>query len=112
MEIREKSISFAKQKSRALFKRETEISQRLDHLDNLICNSNNLLNIDNTLNEYEALKTELYSIYDRKEKAAMFRSKCRWIEKGEKPTKYFFDLEKETTTERLLTNSENRTEYR
>ena len=36
MEIREKSISFAKQKSRALFKRETEISRRLDQLDNLI----------------------------------------------------------------------------
>ena len=94
MEIRENSISFAKQKSRALSKRETEISQRLDHLDNLICNSNNLLNIDNTLNEYEALKTELHSIYDRKGKAAMFQSKCRWIEKEEKPTKYFFNLEK------------------
>ena len=24
----------------------------------------------------------------------MFPSKCRWIEKGEKPTKYFFNLEK------------------
>ena len=24
----------------------------------------------------------------------MSRSKCRWIEKGEKPTKYFFNLEK------------------
>lgn len=94
MEIREKSISFAKQKSRALFERETEISRRLDHLDNLICNSNNLLNINTTLNEYEALKTELHSIYDRKGKAAMFRSKCRWIENGEKPTKYYFNLEK------------------
>ena len=46
------------------------------------------------LNEYEALKAELHSIYDRKGKAAMFRSNCRWIEKGEKPTKYFFNLEK------------------
>ena len=45
-------------------------------------------------NEYKALKTELHSIYDHKGKAAMFRSKCRWIEKGEKPTKYFFNLEK------------------
>ena len=69
MEIRENSISFAKQKSRALSKRETEISQPLDHLDNLVCNSNNLLNIDNTLNEYVTLKTELHSIYDRKGKA-------------------------------------------
>ena len=72
MEIREKTISFAKQKSKALSKRETEISKRLDHLDNLICNSNNLLNINTTLNEYEALKTELHSIYDHKGKAAMF----------------------------------------
>ena len=77
---REKSISFAKQKSRALSKRETEISRRLDHLDNIICYGNNLLNINTTLNEYEALKTELHSIDDRKGKAAMFRSKCRWID--------------------------------
>jgi len=34
MEIREKTISFPKQKSKALSKRETEISKRLDHLDN------------------------------------------------------------------------------
>ena len=94
MEIREKSISFAKRKSRELSKRETEISRRLEHLDSIICNSNNLLNINSTLNEYEALKTEFHSVYDRKGKAAMFRSKCRWIEKGEKPTKYFFNLEK------------------
>ena len=110
MEIREKTISFAKQKSKVLSKRETEISKRLDYLDNLICNSNNLLNIDTTLNEYEALKTELHSIYDRKGKAAMFQSKCRWIEKGEKPTNYFLTWKKETTTERPSTNSENGTE--
>ena len=62
MEIREKSISFAKQKSRALFRRKTEISRRLDQLDNLICNSNNLLDINTTLNEYKALKTASFNI--------------------------------------------------
>ena len=62
MEIREKSILFAKQKSRALYQREKEISKRLDYLDTIICNSNNLLNISDNLNEYEALKTELHSI--------------------------------------------------
>lgn len=95
MEVREKSILCAKQKSRSLYQREKEISKRLEYLDTIICNSNiNLLNISDTLNEYEALKTELHSIYDRKGKAAMFPSKCRWIEKGEKPTKYFFNLQK------------------
>ena len=102
MEIREKSISFATQKSRALSKRETEISRRLDHLDNSICRSNNLLNINTTLNEYEALKTELHLMYDRKGKAAMFRSKCRWIEKGERPTKYFFNLEKRNYSRKTI----------
>ena len=82
MEIREKSILFAKQKSRALYQREKEISKRLDYLDTIICNSNNLLNISDTLNEYEALKTELHSIYDRKGKAAMFRSKCEGLPGG------------------------------
>ena len=24
----------------------------------------------------------------------MFRAKCRWVENGERPTKYFFNLEK------------------
>ena len=32
-------------------------------------------------------------MYDSKGKEAMFRSKARWVEQGEKPTKYFFNLE-------------------
>ena len=60
------------------------------------------MNITTTLNEYEALKTELHSIYDRKGKAAMFRSKCRWIEKGEKPTKYFFNFEKRNYNRKII----------
>ena len=46
------------------------------------------------LQEYENLKTELRSIYEDKGKQAMFRAKCRWVENGERPTKYFFNLEK------------------
>ena len=60
MEIREKSISFAKQKSRVLSKRETEICRRLDHLGNLICNGNNLLNINLLLTEREGRTGEYW----------------------------------------------------
>jgi len=42
--------------------------------------------------EYGNLKFELKSIYDEKGKLAMFRAKCRWVENGEGPTNYFFDL--------------------
>ena len=46
------------------------------------------------MNNYELAKKELKDLYDPKGKEAMFRSKERWFEQGEKPTKYFFNLEK------------------
>ena len=33
----------------------------------------------------------------------MFRSKTRWIEKGEKPTHYFFNLEKRNLEKKVIT---------
>ena len=44
-------------------------------------------------------------------KAAIFRSKCRWVEEGEKATKNFFNLEKrnynrKTINEIILENDE------
>ena len=32
----------------------------------------------------------------------MFRSKMKWIEQGEKPTKYFFNLEKNNYEKKLI----------
>ena len=40
------------------------------------------------LNNYELAKEELKDLDDSKGKEAMFRSKARWFEQGEKPTKY------------------------
>ena len=51
----------------------------------------------------EVLKTELQSIYEEKGRAAIFRSKCRWVEKGERPTKYFFNLEKRNYNRKTIT---------
>ena len=73
LEIRGETIKFAKRKSKIYSQREIEISNQLDQLDSIICNSDNLQNIDSVLNEYEALKTELQSIYNRKGKAAIIR---------------------------------------
>jgi len=33
----------------------------------------------------------------------MFRSRTRWIENGEKPTKYFFSLEKRNYEKKIIT---------
>ena len=115
MEIRSTTISVSKGKAQAIHKHEAEIKQQLDKLDKIICNSQNLDNIDGILKQYDDLKKELQHQYENKGKAAIFKSKCRWVEKGEfKATKYFFNLEKrnynrKTINEIRLENDETTT---
>ena len=73
---------------------ESRVSIKLDLLDSVICDNFFSPDIDETLQEYENLKSELKLIYEEKGKQAMFRAKCRWVENGERPTKYFFNPEK------------------
>ena len=72
MEIRDHTMSFAKRKARAAFKRENKISKRLEELDYKMCNSDNLSNIDDILDEYESLKMEMQAIFEEKGHAALF----------------------------------------
>ena len=79
MEIRSTTISFSKGKAQAIRKHEVEIKQQLDKQDKIICNRQNLDNIDETLKQYDDLKKELLHLYENKGKAAIFRSECRWV---------------------------------
>lgn len=36
----------------------------------------------------------------------MFRSKVKWIENGEKPTKYFYNLEKRSYEKKAITHDQ------
>ena len=38
----------------------------------------------------------------------MFKAKSRWIENGERPTKYFFNLEKSTYNKKTISDHELR----
>ena len=99
--IRSATIAFSKSKARCISNREQELRRRIDQLDVIICDSFSSPYIDGVLREYDELKMELKSIYEEKGKQAMFRAKCRWIENGERPTKYFFILKKVITTKKL-----------
>ena len=103
MEIRSMTIVFSKKKRFNLRNRETAIQRKLEELDKEICNNQNL--DDDILTEYENLKKDLSEIYHTKGKEAMFRSKIRWIENGEKPTKYFFNLEKRNYEKKIITHA-------
>ena len=54
------------------------------------------------MEKYEAAKQELKHIHEVRGKEAMFRSKMKWFELGEKPTKYFFNLKKNKYEKKLI----------
>ena len=94
MEIRGITIPFSKNKAKQLHQKERDIQNRLQVLDRFISNSPNTDCIKNEINEYNNLKEEIDLIYQKKGKGSIIRSNCKWIERGEKPTTFFFNLEK------------------
>ena len=106
MELRSETISYAKEKAKETSKREYTIKDELEKLGHITCNSRDLMNIDYELKQYEDLKKELQQLYEKNGEAAKFRSKCLWVEKGERPTKYFFNLEKRNYSRRVISELE------
>lgn len=102
MEIRAATISFSKNVAKSTNCREMEITRRLQVLDEFICNNYHSPDIDQILSEFDDLKTELQTIYTKKGDAAIFRSKCRWVENGKRPTNYFFNLERRNYNKKTI----------
>ena len=100
VELRAKTMSYSKKKTAEVKKREIVLQHNLDELDYKICNDADLN--PHILDQYDAEKNELNSLYELKGKEAIFRSKVKWIEQGEKPTKYFFNLEKKNYLTKTL----------
>jgi len=101
-EIRSATISFSKSKAKGISNREQELRCRIDQLDVIICDNFSSSYIGGVPREYDGLKTELKSIYEEKGKQAMFRAKCRWIENGQRPKKYAFNLEKSNYNKKTI----------
>ena len=70
------------------------IFKRLSDLDQLISNGVDSAQVNYLEAEYFQLKHELCLIYENKGNGSIVRSKTKWTEQGEKPTKYFFNLER------------------
>ena len=94
MEIRGLTIAYSKNKAKRQRKRESDEQARLEELEKKISDSTNTEFINKALNEKEILKQQLLLFYEEKANGLILRSKTRWTEKGEKPTKYFFNMEK------------------
>ena len=86
-EIRKFTIQYAKQKKRKQVNFEKELETRLIEMERNTITDSNVM-------EYEHIKKQLKEIENEKIKGMLVRSRVEWHEKGEKSTKYFFDLEK------------------
>jgi hypothetical protein len=59
-------------------------------------------NNDDVLSEYENMKSDLDMLEKQQSLGTIFRSKARWVEEGEKSTKYFLNLEKRNYEKKLI----------
>ena len=87
-EIRSQTMIYASRRAKKLRKYEFELSEKLKNIeDNLVPGSE-------TFTQYLGLKQEWERTMARNCKASVLRSKAKWVEEGEKNTKYFLNLEK------------------
>ena len=86
MELRGQSISYASFKNKQRNNLEKDLTNKISHLENNLNEAN--------FGELDILKTELQDIRQEKLKGNLIRSRAEYIDKGERPTKYFCGLEK------------------
>ena len=84
MEIRGITISYSSYKKKEKDKLEKVLLNEINHLESDV-------NIDVDL--VEEKRSALESIQKEKMQGHIVRSRARWVEEGEKPTKYFCNLE-------------------
>ena len=104
MELRAKTIKCWKEKRSKLRNEEKALQVELQELDRKICNRDDVFDQE-TLENYESDKGKIKRIHDVKGKEAIFRSKTKWLEQGERPTKYFFNLEKNNYEKKINSRS-------
>ena len=107
MELRGLIIQYAKRKARKSREYLERLEQWLGETEAFINNSNeDDSNLETKLTLQEQLKKELQYLYEKKGEGAMFRSKLQWTEQGEKPTRYFFNVEAKNFNQKTITELE------
>lgn len=85
LEIRGQTIAYATSKKNEQKEREKKLIIDIDVLEKNVDDEN--------LQELEMLKAELRAIREKKAEGMMIRSKVRWLNEGERNSKYFCNLE-------------------
>ena len=102
LNIRGNTISFASFKSKSNKMRQNNLEKTIDTLNVEICNTSNLERKEEIFNEIDALQKELQQLREPKIRASMARARVQSYEEGEKPSKYFCNLEKRNAVNKII----------
>ena len=102
LNIRGNTISFASYKSKSSKMQQNNLEKTIETLNVQICNTSNLERKEEILNEIDALQKELQQLREPKIRASMARARVQSYEEGEKPSKYFCNLEKRNAVNKII----------
>ena len=85
--IKEESISFSRQKRRQLCRDRVFLTNKLISLRQRLVNGDNFV-----VDSIQDIECRLKVIYTKEIEGILVRSRAEWLEEGERPTRYFFQL--------------------
>ena len=101
MMIRGNTIKYSSEKKKKRLKEEKTLEEDIKHLENELYE--NGININNqTVADLVQKQNQLINVRNEKIEGVMLRSKCRYMDLGEKPTNYFFNLENRNYTSKVI----------
>ena len=86
------AIEYSARKKRERNKEKNELLESIDKIKSKLSN-NSVLPDDPLYSQLEELEDKLNKIFDFETKGLIIRSRVKWLEEGEKSTKYFCNLE-------------------
>ena len=96
--VRSESISYSAQKSKERKNVELQLQKEIEAISDCLNTSKNP-SLENQLLDKQK---QLELLYERKTNGIILRAKCRWVEEGEKNTRYFANLEKRNYENKVI----------
>ena len=100
MSIRGRTIAYSSRKNKNTNMAEKQLRSKIKTLEDNIFTG---IIDSQMLDELEESKEQLKQIRNQRMKGVMIRAKAKYYEEGEKPTKYFLNLEKKNDVSKLIT---------
>ena len=100
--IRGETIKYSSRKKKEKNKQEKQLEEEIAKLERMVSENRNIINIEQII-LLEEKKNSLQEIRKNTIEGVMSRSRCRYEDLGEKPSSYFFNLEKRNFTNKVIT---------